>query len=141
MAWAQRRYPGRFWGTAAIPLKDARDVGLRIEVLKRAIEIGLPLMLLSMSEGHERAVLEMGFYVRGEIALLCDLAQPEIGVITNIGTVHASRAGSQETIARGKAELVEALPAPPTVVRIPDAGHNDIDAHPQFAPALAGFMR
>ncbi len=37
--------------------------------------------------------------------------------------------------------LVEALPAPPTVVRIPDAGHNDIDAHPQFAPALAGFMR
>jgi UDP-N-acetylmuramoyl-tripeptide--D-alanyl-D-alanine ligase len=74
-------------------------------------EIGLPLMLLSLSEGHERAVLEMGFYVLGEIALLCDLAQPEIGVITNIGTVHASRAGSQDTIARGKAELVEALPA------------------------------
>ncbi|MFD0726928.1 alpha/beta hydrolase [Lysobacter brunescens] len=37
--------------------------------------------------------------------------------------------------------LVEALPAPPTVVRIADAGHNDIDEHPQFAPALAGFMR
>lgn len=74
-------------------------------------EIGLPLMLLSLSEGHERAVLEMGFYVLGEIALLCDLAQPEIGVVTNIGTVHASRAGSQETIAQGKGELVEALPA------------------------------
>lgn len=37
--------------------------------------------------------------------------------------------------------LVSSLPASPTVVRIPDAGHNDIDAHPQFAPALAAFMR
>ena len=37
--------------------------------------------------------------------------------------------------------LVSTLPAPPTVVRVAEAGHNDIDAHPQFAPALAGFMR
>jgi pimeloyl-ACP methyl ester carboxylesterase len=37
--------------------------------------------------------------------------------------------------------LVSTLPAPPTVVRVPEAGHNDIDAHPQFAPALAAFMR
>lgn len=73
-------------------------------------EIGLPLTLLSLSEGHERAVLEMGFYVPGEIAFLCDLALPSIGVVTNIGTVHAERAGSQEDIARGKAELVQALP-------------------------------
>lgn len=73
-------------------------------------EIGLPLMLLSLSEGHERAVLEMGFYVKGEIALLCDLALPEIGVVTNIGMVHASRAGDQDAIAQGKGELVEALP-------------------------------
>ena len=56
------------------------------------------------------AVLEMGFYVPGEIAFLCEIAQPQIGVITNIGTVHAERAGTQETIARGKAELVQALP-------------------------------
>lgn len=73
-------------------------------------EIGLPLTLLSLGEGYERAVLEMGFYVPGEIAFLCDLAQPVIGVLTNIGTVHAERAGSQEEIARGKAELVQALP-------------------------------
>jgi UDP-N-acetylmuramoyl-tripeptide--D-alanyl-D-alanine ligase len=76
-------------------------------------EIGLPLTLLRLTEGHERAVLEMGFYVPGEIAFLCDLAQPAVGVVTNIGTVHASRAGSQEAIARGKAELVQALPAAP----------------------------
>jgi UDP-N-acetylmuramoyl-tripeptide--D-alanyl-D-alanine ligase len=74
-------------------------------------EIGLPLTILRLSHGYERAVLEMGFYVPGEIAFLCDIALPEIGVITNIGTVHAERAGSQEAIFNGKSELVKALPA------------------------------
>lgn len=74
-------------------------------------EIGLPLTMLKLNERHERAVLEMGFYVPGEIQFLCDIAQPHIGVITNVGTVHAERAGSQEAIARGKSELVQALPA------------------------------
>lgn len=73
-------------------------------------EIGLPLTMLRLSPGHERAVLEMGFYVPGEIALLCDIAQPHVGVVSNIGTVHASRAGSQEAIFQGKSELVQALP-------------------------------
>jgi UDP-N-acetylmuramoyl-tripeptide--D-alanyl-D-alanine ligase len=86
-------------------------------------EIGLPLTLLRLSAGHQRAVLEMGFYVPGEIAFLCELAQPEIGVITNIGTVHAERAGSQEAIARGKAELVQSLPPPPEGVAI--LNHDD----------------
>jgi UDP-N-acetylmuramoyl-tripeptide--D-alanyl-D-alanine ligase len=81
-------------------------------------EIGLPLTLLSLNEEHERAVLEMGFYVPGEIAFLCDLALPHVGVVTNIGTVHAERAGSQEVIARGKAELVQALPPEPEGVAV-----------------------
>jgi UDP-N-acetylmuramoyl-tripeptide--D-alanyl-D-alanine ligase len=76
-------------------------------------EIGLPLTLLKLSPGHECAVLEMGFYVPGEIKFLCDIALPSVGVITNIGTVHAERAGSQEDIARGKSELVQSLPAAP----------------------------
>ena len=76
-------------------------------------EIGLPLTLLHLTAEHERAVLEMGFYVPGEIRLLCELASPSVGVVTNIGTVHAERAGSIEEIARGKAELVEALPPAP----------------------------
>jgi UDP-N-acetylmuramoyl-tripeptide--D-alanyl-D-alanine ligase len=74
-------------------------------------EIGLPLTILRLGPGYERAVLEMGFYIPGEIALLCDIALPVIGVVTNIGTVHAERAGSQEDIFRGKSELVKALPA------------------------------
>ena len=76
-------------------------------------EIGLPLTLLRLSHGHQRAVMEMGFYVPGEIAFLCDIALPQVGVVTNIGTVHAERAGSQEAIARGKSELIQSLPPAP----------------------------
>lgn len=76
-------------------------------------EIGLPMTLMKLGEGHQRAVLEMGFYVPGEIEFLCGLARPSVGVITNIGTVHAERAGTQDEIARGKAELVRALPPAP----------------------------
>jgi len=73
-------------------------------------EIGLPLSILRLTEAHERAVLEMGFYVPGEIALLCDIAKPQIGVVTNISQVHLERAGSMDAIVLGKGELVEALP-------------------------------
>lgn len=81
-------------------------------------EIGLPLTILALSEGYDRAVLEMGFYVPGEIAFLCDLALPHVGVVTNVGTVHAERAGSVEAIAGGKAELVQALPPSPEGIAI-----------------------
>jgi len=81
-------------------------------------EIGLPLTLLELEPQHQYAVLEMGFYVPGEIQTLCEIAQPHVGIITNIGTVHAERAGSQERIAKGKAELVESLPPAPEGVAI-----------------------
>jgi len=81
-------------------------------------EIGLPLTMTRLSSGHQHAVMEMGFYVPGEISFLCDIALPQVGVVTNVGTVHAERAGSQEAIARGKAELVQALPPAPEGVAI-----------------------
>lgn len=81
-------------------------------------EIGLPLNVLKLTPGHQRAVLEMGFYIPGEIKQLCEIALPHVGVITNIGSVHAERAGSKETIAAGKAELVEALPPAPAGIAI-----------------------
>jgi UDP-N-acetylmuramoyl-tripeptide--D-alanyl-D-alanine ligase len=100
----------------------AEVLGQRYRTLKNPgnlnNEIGLPLTLLRLGEGYEVAVLEMGFYVPGEIALLCDIALPQVGVVTNVGTVHAERAGSQEAIARGKAELVQNLPASPAGVAI-----------------------
>lgn len=93
----------------------AEVLGLRYRTLKSPgnlnNEIGLPLTLLRLGSGYERAVLEMGFYVPGEIQFLCDIAQPQVGVVSNVGTVHAERAGSQEAIFRGKSELPAALPA------------------------------
>lgn len=73
-------------------------------------EIGLPLTLLKLRGEHEQAVLEMGMYAIGEIALLCDIARPSIGVVTIIGPVHMSRLGTLEAIVAAKQELVEALP-------------------------------
>ncbi len=73
-------------------------------------EIGLPLSLVRARGYHRFGVLEMGFYVPGDIALLCDIAQPHVGVVTAIDRVHAERAGSVEAIVQGKAELVRALP-------------------------------
>lgn len=81
-------------------------------------EIGLPLTILHLSPSHQRAVLEMGLYVPGEISFLCNLALPQVGVVTNVGLVHAERAGTQEDIARGKAELIQALPPAPEGVAI-----------------------
>ncbi len=93
----------------------AEVLGTRYRTLKNLgnlnNEIGLPLTILKLGAGYERAVLEMGFYVPGEIQFLCDIAQPQVGVVTNVGTVHAERAGSQEAIAKGKSELIQALPA------------------------------
>ncbi len=97
-------------------------LGRKFNILKnpgnRNNEIGLPLTLLDLGPEHDVAVLEMGFYVPGEIRTLCNIAQPQVGVVNNIGTVHAERAGSQEIIAKGKAELVEALPAAPEGIAI-----------------------
>lgn len=74
-------------------------------------EIGLPLTLLALESEHERVVLEMGMYALGEIAALCRLALPQVGVVTNVGPTHLERLGTLERIAQAKAELVEALPA------------------------------
>lgn len=76
-------------------------------------EIGLPLTLLKLGPGYQRVVLEMGFYQAGDIKLLCDIANPQVGIVTNIGTVHASRAKSQAAIAEGKSELIRSLPESP----------------------------
>lgn len=79
-------------------------------------EIGLPLTLLRLRPRHERAVLEMGMYARGEISELAAIARPHVGVVTNVGLTHLERLGSLEAIAKAKAELVAALPAAGTAI-------------------------
>lgn len=60
---------------------------------------------------HRAFVVEMGMFRRGDIAELCDLVHPKVGVITAIGPMHLERLGSIEAIEAAKAELMEALPA------------------------------
>ncbi len=74
-------------------------------------EIGLPLTLLRLRPNHEAAVLEMGTYGPGDIALLCKLARPQYGIELNVGPSHLERMGTLDTVAHAKAELIEALPA------------------------------
>lgn len=73
-------------------------------------EIGVPKTLLELSEEHSFAVIEMGMRGRGEIALLTQIARPNLGVITNVGTAHIERLGSEEAIAQAKCELLAEMP-------------------------------
>ncbi len=77
---------------------------------------GLPLQLLRLEPEHDVAVLELGMSQAGEIAALARLAQPEMGVVTNVAPVHLGSFNSVAEIARAKYELVAALPAGGTAV-------------------------
>ena len=71
--------------------------------------LGLPVTVLSLDRADEAAVLEMGMNHFGEIALLTRIAQPDIAVITNIGTMHMENLGSREGILQAKLEILEGL--------------------------------
>jgi len=94
----------------------AAALGARYRVLRTAAsfnnEIGVPLTFLRLEPTHEVAVIELGFYVPGEIADLCRLVRPRIGIITEIPKipVHYARTPNVDAIAAGKAELIESLP-------------------------------
>ena len=72
-------------------------------------EIGLPLAILAAEPGTEVLVLEMAMRGLGQIAELCEIAEPDIGVITNVGPVHLELLGTIEAIAEAKAELLAGL--------------------------------
>ena len=74
-------------------------------------EIGVPLTLFNLNKTHEVAVVEMGMRGLGQIDYLAEIAEPTIGVITNIGSAHIELLGSHENIAKAKAELFARLPA------------------------------
>ena len=71
--------------------------------------IGVPLTLLAIDKSVEIAVVEMGANHLGEIALLCSLANPTHGLITNIGKAHIGTFGGFENIIRAKSELYQHL--------------------------------
>ncbi len=73
-------------------------------------EIGVPLTLLQLDETHQAAVIEMAMRGAGQIEYLADIARPTHAVITNIGPQHIELLGSEENIARAKAEILKFLP-------------------------------
>jgi UDP-N-acetylmuramoyl-tripeptide--D-alanyl-D-alanine ligase len=82
-------------------------------------EIGLPLTLTRIEPETEVVLCEMGMRGLGQIAELCAVARPDIGVITSIGPVHLELLGTVEHVAEAKAEVVTSLP-PDGVAVVPD---------------------
>lgn len=101
-------------------------------------EIGLPLAILAAPAGTEVLVLEMGMRGAGQVAELCEIAQPNVGVITNVGPVHVELLGSLEAVAATKAELLAGLAHVGAAVVPADAGplepHLSGEAEPGPAP-------
>jgi UDP-N-acetylmuramoyl-tripeptide--D-alanyl-D-alanine ligase len=120
-AWWRARHAVRVVGiTGSTGKTVAKEI--TADVLSRSLvtlrnegnlnsETGLPMTLLRLRPEHEVAVLEMSMYTVGEIALLAEIALPEVGVVLAVHPTHLERAGSLERIARAKSELPAALPA------------------------------
>ncbi len=83
--------------------------------------IGVPLTLLSIDRSVEIAVVEMGANHRGEISILCEIANPTHGFITNIGKAHIGTFGGYENIIKAKSELYQHLLATNGVVFVNSA--------------------
>ena len=73
--------------------------------------IGVPMTLLGIEKHHEAAVVEMGMNQLGEIARYTEIAEPNVGVVINIGPAHIGELGSIQNIAKAKGELYRGLPA------------------------------
>jgi UDP-N-acetylmuramoyl-tripeptide--D-alanyl-D-alanine ligase len=103
--------------TGKTSTKDILDALLRARLRTHSnrenfnTEIGLPLSLLEAERGVEALVLEMAMRGEGQIAELTAIAEPQVGVIVNVGPVHLELLGTVERVAAAKAELIRDLPA------------------------------
>jgi UDP-N-acetylmuramoyl-tripeptide--D-alanyl-D-alanine ligase len=127
--WARDRVPDRVAGiTGSVGKTSAKDltaaaVGARWRTAANPRsynnEQGLPVTLLEAPDDTEALVLEMGMRGFGQIAALCAVGRPTVGVVTTVAEAHTELLGGLEGVARAKAELVEALP--PTGVAVLNA--------------------
>jgi UDP-N-acetylmuramoyl-tripeptide--D-alanyl-D-alanine ligase len=93
----------------------------------RNTEIGLPLTILEAERGVEALVLEMAMRGEGQIAELVAIAEPDVGVVVNVGPVHLELLGTVERVAAAKAELIRDLP--PGAACVVPAGEPLLDRH------------
>ena len=104
--------------------------------------IGVPQTLLRLASRHEAAVIEMGISGLGEMARLCEIAEPTHGVLTNIGPTHLETLGDVRTVARAKGELLDALPADGTaVLNADDVFYDELCARVRGRVCSFGFSR
>ncbi len=94
-------------------------------------EIGVPVTILSCDEDTRFCIVEMGARHRGDIAALCEIAQPDIGAVLVVGSAHLGEFGSFENIAETKAELISSLP---------DSGVAVLGKYDSYTPHMADGM-
>lgn len=91
-------------------------------------EIGVPLTIIKAKPEVDAFIIEMGMRGIGQISALCDIAHPDIGIITNVGDTHVGIVGSRELIAQAKGELLKSLPS---------EGFAVLNSEDAFTPALS----
>lgn len=87
----------------------ARDFNVHATPANWNNEIGVPKTLLGLTEAHSLCLVEMGMRGAGQIRELCEIAEPDWGVITNVGPVHIGELGSQEAVTQAKWEMADYL--------------------------------
>ena len=119
-AWTRRRWAGTLVAiTGSMGKTTTRE--FVTQVLRSQFSVyqtpgnynnlfGLPLALLGLAPEHDLGIFEMGMSAPREIAEMCRIAAPDIGIITNVAPVHLQFFNSIEDIARAKGELAQALP-------------------------------
>ncbi|HDH87138.1 MAG: UDP-N-acetylmuramoyl-tripeptide--D-alanyl-D-alanine ligase [Deltaproteobacteria bacterium] len=95
--------------------------------------IGLPLTILMLQEHHKLAVLEMGMNMTGEIARLTQIADPDIGLITNVESAHLEGLGNLNGVMRAKGELLRMMSKASTAIL-----NGDDKVYKQLAPTFQG---
>ena len=108
-----------------------RAAGARVVAAEASFnnEVGVPLTLCRLEPDTEVCVLELAMRGFGQIAELCAIARPEIGIVTNVGPVHLELVGSLDGVMRAKGELVAALPPGGTAIVPPELPVARDDVH------------
>jgi UDP-N-acetylmuramoyl-tripeptide--D-alanyl-D-alanine ligase len=124
--WARQQMSAKVVGvTGSVGKTSTKDLisatvsaGLRTTANERSFnnEQGLPITILNADDNTQALILEMGMRGFGEIAQLCEVARPDIGVVTVVGHSHTELLGGIAGVARAKRELVESLPASGTAI-------------------------
>ena len=103
-------------------------------------ELGVPLTICRVERDTEVCILELAMRGLGQIAELCEIARPDVGVVTNVGPAHLELVGSLENVARAKRELVDALPPQGVaVVPVDFECRADVDVRRVDPRALLAF--